>query len=350
MNELVSILLPVYNVEKFLEKCIVSILNQTYTNFELILVNDGSTDSSLEICRRMEKQDSRIRVVDKPNGGLSSARNAGLEAAQGEYILFLDSDDWIEPDMLECLYSLMTEHHADLSVCNFYAELPNGEERRCETLHLKEEPYVTDHISEVIEILEKAIKFPYSWNRLYRMSIIRAYGIRFEEFFVTGQDLDFNLKYVQHAGTCVLTDKPYYHYINHGTGSLCARYKKDLYAIVSELSTRRQNTYRHFGMLDREETARLYERTHVDYIATCVPNMFRLNSGLNLKEKRRQLRQLFRDERVRQYVGNYHPRFGTQKIFGMLARINSPDLALAVYCVLFWIRNHHDGFYHKIKR
>lgn len=115
----ISIIVPVYNVEEYLEGCIESILNQTFKDFELILVNDGSTDKSSEICNKYKEIDSRIKVIHKDNGGLSSARNAGLNIARGKYIGFVDSDDTIHPRMYEILYDLIKKYKADMSFCRF---------------------------------------------------------------------------------------------------------------------------------------------------------------------------------------------------------------------------------------
>ena len=115
----ISIIVPVYNVESYLSNCIDSILNQTFKDFELILVNDGSTDKSLEICKHYKNMDDRIFIIDKKNGGLSSARNAGLDIIKGEYIGFVDSDDYIHPQMYELLYKQIIENEADISMCEF---------------------------------------------------------------------------------------------------------------------------------------------------------------------------------------------------------------------------------------
>jgi len=115
-----SIIVPVYNVETYVEKCICSILAQTFANFELILVDDGSTDRSGEICEEMARRDARIRVIHKNNGGLSSARNTGIETARGAYLGFVDSDDYIAPDMYEILYKNLVKEQADVSICGIY--------------------------------------------------------------------------------------------------------------------------------------------------------------------------------------------------------------------------------------
>ena len=114
---MISVIVPIYNVEKYLEKCIESILAQTYTDYELILVNDGSTDGCYEICQKFSKRDVRIKLINKPNGGLSSARNVGIDNSKGDYITFVDSDDYISKYMLQELYRGLCENEADIAMC-----------------------------------------------------------------------------------------------------------------------------------------------------------------------------------------------------------------------------------------
>lgn len=125
-NELISIIVPIYNVEKYLPKCIESIINQTYKNLEIILVDDGSKDDCPKICDKYKKEDKRIKVIHKENGGLSDARNKGLEISKGKYLIFVDSDDYIDMHMVEKLYNDLIENNADISICNHYRDYQNG--------------------------------------------------------------------------------------------------------------------------------------------------------------------------------------------------------------------------------
>ena len=118
MNDLISVIVPVYNVEKYLTKCIDSIITQSYSNLEILLINDGSTDNSLKICREFEKKDCRVKVIDKPNSGVSNTRNLGISAAEGKYIIFIDSDDYIKSNMIELLYKYLIEYNSDASMCD----------------------------------------------------------------------------------------------------------------------------------------------------------------------------------------------------------------------------------------
>ena len=116
----ISIIVPVYNTEKYLSKCLNSLIKQTYKDIEIIVVNDGSKDKSLEIAKKIAKQDNRIKVFNKENGGLSSARNFGIEKASGEYIGFVDSDDYIKENMFEILYNMIKEANAKIAICGWY--------------------------------------------------------------------------------------------------------------------------------------------------------------------------------------------------------------------------------------
>ena len=126
MGPLISIIVPVYKVEKYLVRCIKSIQNQTYTNIEIILVDDGSPDRCGIICDEIAREDSRIKVLHKENGGLSDARNKGIAIAQGEYVGFVDSDDYIEPDMYEHLLGVIEKYNVKLAICSLWCEDENG--------------------------------------------------------------------------------------------------------------------------------------------------------------------------------------------------------------------------------
>ena len=121
----ISLIVPIYNVELYLSQCVESILIQTYTNLEVILVDDGSTDNCGKICDDYRNIDSRIIVIHKQNGGLSDARNTGIEIATGNYLCFIDSDDWIEPDMIEFLYNNLVNYDADLYMCDYFISYVN---------------------------------------------------------------------------------------------------------------------------------------------------------------------------------------------------------------------------------
>lgn len=174
----ISIIVPVYNVEKYLENCIESILNQTFKDFELILVDDGSTDNSGKICDIYEKKDSRIKVIHKNNGGLSSARNTGLDIACGKYVGFVDSDDSIHPKMYEVLYNLIEKYKSDISCCNYKYTYDISNQNH-EELNLNEVIEMSN-IEAIEKLYDKdlGVRLVVAWNKLYHKRLFE--NIRYE--------------------------------------------------------------------------------------------------------------------------------------------------------------------------
>jgi len=186
-NPLISIIVPIYKVEEYIKNCIDSIISQTYKNLEIILVDDGSPDNCGNICEEYSLKDKRIKVIHKKNGGLSSARNAGLDIASGEYIGFIDSDDWIEGDMYESLYNALVEHNADISVCGRYIVQGN----RITTISDSEKAEVftrREALSELVLDEYSGMK-NFAWDKLYKKELFENIrypeGKYYEDIFTT---------------------------------------------------------------------------------------------------------------------------------------------------------------------
>ena len=175
---IISVIVPVYNVEKYLSKCLESILNQSFSQFELILVNDGSTDNS-ELIFNKYLYDKRLIVINKSNGGLSSARNAGLDVARGEYIIFIDSDDYINNKMFEILYNEMIRSKSDIIICDYLKVSESENEKIIDMLNYKSE--IIEGKENILNQLcsEKRMQFTVAWNKLYKKKLFES--LRFEE-------------------------------------------------------------------------------------------------------------------------------------------------------------------------
>ncbi len=206
MMKKISIIIPVYNVESYLKRCLDSIIAQSYRDFEVLLIDDGSNDSSPQICDEYALKDERIHVIHKENGGVSSARNAGLNLANGQYIAFVDSDDYIEADYLESLLKPFTEQSIQLSVCGyfFHSEICAP---KCMTLEGNSMHY----------LLFNCVEYPYIegylWNKLYLSSIIRENHLQFNEKYRMCEDTLFNFEYFQYVKNAYVVNEPLYHYI-----------------------------------------------------------------------------------------------------------------------------------------
>ena len=210
----VSIIVPIYKVEAYLRDCIDSILNQTYADYEVILVDDGSPDNCGQICEEYALRDSRIRVVHKPNGGLSDARNAGLDVATGKYIYFLDADDSICPKLLETLVPHM-EQGADLAAFTYQGFYDDGS--LLPPMVREAGAYNPDTPEKRLEFLQRVLlqgKIGWdAWSRMFRREKIEAYGLRFaDNRKIFAEDLYFSLCYCAHADRIVSLEDCLYHY------------------------------------------------------------------------------------------------------------------------------------------
>lgn len=204
---LISVIVPVYKVERYLPRCIESILKQTYTNFELILVDDGTPDRSGIICDRYAEKDSRIRVIHKENGGVSTARNAGIDAAKGEWITFVDSDDWVSVDYLKMLLEAIVIEDADLSVGVLERRHFNVTTRSHKQL------IDTQGLSDTNTLLLfDDLIFLGPWVKLFSREIIMQQNIRFRSGIVIGEDAIFVVEYMTHCKRISMSDQPIYYY------------------------------------------------------------------------------------------------------------------------------------------
>ena len=188
---LVSIIVPVYNVQDKIKRCIDSVLAQTYPYFELILVDDGSSDDSLSVCRKAAQIDERIIVVSKSNGGVSSARNAGLDRASGKYVMFFDSDDWVDTDILENMVSIQNQNESGLTICGLSMHNGNGGVKLWYPLSSKEIEEST--FSEILTDITMTGVLNSPCNKLFLRDKIKS---RFNIGKSMGEDMDFNIAYI----------------------------------------------------------------------------------------------------------------------------------------------------------
>lgn len=209
---MVSIIIPVYKVESYLSQCIESILAQTYTNIELILVDDGSPDHSGIICDEYAMKDSRIRVIHKQNRGVSSARNTGLLKAHGDYLVFIDSDDFVDPNYIK----LMREADNDICICGSIKHMQDGS-----TLY---QPAPDAHQHTVTKDnlglwMEKHLLFTV-WGKMFRTHIVKQSKILFREDMCYGEDSIFAMEYIKYCRTITILPDTLYHYVKHPVESL----------------------------------------------------------------------------------------------------------------------------------
>lgn len=207
--EKISVIMPIYNCEKYLKRSIESVLKQTYKKLELILINDGSTDNSLKVCREYERKDDRVQVIDKENGGVSSSRNAGLEIATGEYVTFVDADDWIEPCMYEIMLKQFDNSNIDFVLCDYKEEHVNGEsiEIHNHATGSFEKEYFLNRI-----YIEANIVFNI-WNSVFRQRVVS--GLKFDNKIRLSEDNLFVLEVLVRCNRGIMINECLYHYVQY---------------------------------------------------------------------------------------------------------------------------------------
>ena len=203
----VSIIIPIYNVEKYLNRCLESVVNQTLKDIEIICINDGSTDKSLNILENFTQKDPRIIVINKENGGISSARNKGLEIVQGEYIGFVDSDDWIDSNFFERLYNCAKKYNSDISVTNVLRERKKTKSIRVK--YNKEKLY-TDK-NDIFNICD-CPNICYVWNKIYNTKFFKSTNLCFQEGMYF-EDIMFTTKILHSSKSLVTVPDTLYHYM-----------------------------------------------------------------------------------------------------------------------------------------
>ena len=220
-SPLVSIIVPIYNAAMDMVPCLESIKHQRYQNLEVLLVNDGSSDASLEICRMYARLDPRVIIIDKENTGVSGTRNAAIERARGKYLQFVDSDDQLDPNATRLLVEAAEETQADLVICNYCSVMPDGKT----TVHGFMQPYTKMDKAQFARcLMEEPASFYYGvlWNKLYRREIIMAHDIRCDEEFTWSEDMLFNLSYIRYADSFYAIRTPLYYYSRRRKHSLSA--------------------------------------------------------------------------------------------------------------------------------
>lgn len=258
----VSIIVPVYNVQDYLAKCVDSILSQTVEDFELILVDDGSTDNCPDICDSYQHKDGRVKVIHKTNGGLSSARNAGLEPAVGKYIYFVDSDDYLEPTLLEKTIAVMEQHQSDW--CCFGMIKEDSEGNFIENVSFKPiEITVTNEDERMRFLLKYLLNYRTGWeacDHIFRGDIIREHQLRFAgERISFGEDLLFSFTYWLYARSCVAIEDSLYHYVQRKNSLLWGAQFRNILPEVHGLARKAYAAVVNAGMTRiREDFAAIY--------------------------------------------------------------------------------------------
>ena len=284
MGEKISVIVPVYNVEQYLERCVDSIINQTYTNLEIILVNDGSTDNSGKLCDELAKKDKRIRVIHKENGGLSDARNRGIEEAESDLVGFIDSDDYIDRDMYEILLKNLDNTDADLSMCalyDVYNNTPEAQVTNKETWELSSEQAIK-------MVMEAKILSVTAVNKLYRKSLFS--DLKFEVGKIA-EDAFIMIKLLDKCEKIVATNEKKYYYV-HRENSITTQKFSTKFLNVIEAYEQNSNI-----ILEKYPKLKDVAQTRMNWAYFYVLDRLLLDDNYNDKELENKLISYLKDHR-----------------------------------------------------
>ncbi|MGM0874227.1 MAG: glycosyltransferase family 2 protein [Bacillota bacterium] len=254
MKPKISIIVPIYNVENYLGRCLDSLLNQEFRDIEVIAINDGSTDASGEILQEYAQKDIRIVIIDKQNNGVSSARNDGINHAKGEYIGFVDPDDWINPHMYKDMLQIAEKDHVDIVMCTYIREFGTHSKEKTFNLPDRSNYYNDDVQKNIMRRLVGPLKEEISspelldawgtvWSKLYRTELIKKNNINFIDLNEIGSNEDtlFNIHASYYAKSFVLLNKAYYHYWRANTTSITSKHNPNLVSQFGKLYSRMES-------------------------------------------------------------------------------------------------------------
>lgn len=297
----ISIIIPVYNAGKTIHKMIDSVINQTFKEIEIIIVNDGSTDNSLVVCESYATKDQRIKIINKSNEGVSIARNIGLEYAKCDYIMFVDADDWLEPNICELMYNEMIKEDSDLVICNHIIERNCGSERVSFNAHQKIH-YENDVKYKIVlslieedknDSIHERASFRSPWGKLFKRKLILEKKLSFDKDLSIGEDFIFDLQYLMLCDKVIILEEYLYHYVKNSESAL-GKYKSNAMITYKELLLKLEKYLKDYFQ-EHEYLSRL-NKLKIKYLLFCIDNEMRKENRKNILEKRRDIINLCSDE------------------------------------------------------
>jgi glycosyltransferase involved in cell wall biosynthesis len=308
--------MPVYNVEKYITKSIQSVLNQTYKDFELLVIIDGSPDNSKEIAETFN--DTRITIFEKQNGGLSDARNYGLERAKGEFIYFLDSDDWIEPNLLEDTISVFEKKDIDFVIFGYFLDEEDLEGNVISTKEVstRDIQFVKNNGDLDLDVNTMNI-LGYAWNKLYRVSFLKVNNIIFDKGVSLVEDILFNSKVYKESNTLTFIDKRLYHYINRPSESLIKTFHKNSFELYLEKSKSIESFLNAWNVAN-ERKNRILSSVIVSGIRYCVNNLFAFKNSLTEAQKIEYIKMMLHNKETQKFINYYDAVSSFDKLYKKL--------------------------------
>lgn len=293
----ISVIMPVYKVEKYVRKAIESILAQTLKEFEFLIVDDGSPDYSGKICDKYAQKDNRIQVFHKENGGAPAARNMAIDLAEGKYLYFLDSDDWVEPTMLEEMYNMAEKNQSQLVISGFYIDTYYDDNRFITADYIPQEAVYLEKEEfrrEAYKLFDKNMLYP-PWNKLYLKQYIIDNKIYFPQ--TIWDDFPFNLSVIRDINKVSVTKKQYYHFLRARTESETAKYFPFMYEKREEEHQWMVELYQYWNVSD-PDSLEMISRRYIERLIGCFENLTNPNCTLETAEKKEKIKCMLSKDTV----------------------------------------------------
>lgn len=323
----ISIIMPVYGVEEYVGKAIESIQGQTFQNWELWAVDDGSPDRSGLICDEYAEKDARIRVIHKENGGAPSARNVAIDQAVGKYFYFMDADDWAEPTMLQDMLDLAEANQAQMVVTGYYIDSYYSENEKFVQIQ-KVDDIVYGSQQEFREdsyrLFDKNLLYT-PWNKLFLADYIRENKLYFPNTF--WDDFPFCLSVIRNIERVVVSQKPYYHFMRKRSESETTKYRKEMYDKREEEHGWMEDLYAYWG-IENPAVLEFLARRYVERLIGCIENVTNESCTLSCKEKRDHIRKIIRTERTQRCLKIAKPRSDYMKMMLLPLKWKNVSLCL----------------------
>lgn len=320
-NPFFSVIMPVYNVEAHIAKAIQSVLNQTIENFELLIINDGSPDGSLAIAEKYAVSDSRIRIFNKQNGGLSDARNFGIEHAEGRYLYFVDSDDWITKDLLEKLYEKILLNPSDIFVFGYHLDVEDihGITIQTQTIKYRDSQFLRS-ITKPPKLDTKLLNLlGYAWNKVYSKNFIDKHELRFDKGISLVEDMLFNSRAFQKVSSVIIIEECYYHYINREVTTLIKSYHKDSFKLILKKHQATKAFLKDWEY-SRTKINRILAQNLVLGIQYCINNLLYYKNDLSASEKKKTINEILQHKETKKYIDFYQPTTKSDQLYKKLIK------------------------------
>ncbi|WP_423189033.1 glycosyltransferase family 2 protein [Alkalibacterium sp. f15] len=331
----VSIIMPVYNVEKYVGKAIESILIQTFKDFELIIINDGTIDNSMSIVNELASKDSRIRIINQKNKGLSAARNTGLRSAIGDYVCFIDSDDEVNVNLLRITMDNVIGEYPDVLMFGMFLEKIGSNEKVTFTIPMKmgTVSYTKKNIEDFNINKNSLNLIGYATNKLYKRSVLVDHQIFFDEKIYFLEDINFNEKVFKNINKFMIIDDCLYHYKRRKRTTLMNTFRKEFFECQMEAIRSRNDIFDNWGIEQTIIDATIAS-LHIEAIKGCISNLFVIKNSISFLNKYKIINEILENSHTQSRIKNFEPNSLVEKLLKYLIE-KKISIALAVASTMY---------------